>query len=520
MKFKLSKLNISIGIIALTASITVAAKPNFVPGQVVVEGAPSDFADYVVVKYLPHANLTVLKVKPGKEIGELQRLRERGKPASLNLIVKIALEPNDPYFSGFQWNMGAVQGPVAWDSYGASDVVVAVLDTGLNVDNPPDGIGCVVPGYNAIDPSLPPHDGNFHGTHVSGTIAQTTNNTVGVAGLAYQACVMPIKVLGDNGSGSSADLTEGLYWAYQNGADVVNMSLGFGTYPLSAFENNSTYRALNDVPSNVTLVAASGNDNWDSVSYPASHPNVIAVGATDSSNRVAGFSNAGPRLDVVAPGVSIVQEAYGLDRDGVFKWAYWYSSGTSMASPHVAAAAALLLAEDPTLTSQEIRSTLTTTSRDLGPVGFDDSYGYGLIQVADALAALSGTIVPPPQEPPPEEPTNPEPTVELVAPVLSFANNGDGSITLNWTDESTAETGYKVYRSKWNQRKATYGNATVIATLGENNTSSTDAPGSGQFKYEVSVYSPDNEIISNSIDIVFQSTKGGGGGGGGKGKNR
>lgn len=505
MKFKLSVLGLCYGVVALGMPTTAVASPNFIPGQIVVKGVPSAFVDYDVVKYLPKANLTVLSVEPGRERGEIQRLRERGKPASLNLVVRMAMEPNDPYYVGNQWNMAAVQGPQAWDVYGSSDVIVAVLDTGLNQDNPPDGIGCVVPGYNAIEPSKPPHDGHYHGTHVSGTVAQTTHNSIGVVGLAYQACVMPIKVLSDSGSGSSADLAEALYWAYQNGADVINMSLGFGKNNLAVFENDPTYAALNSAPSNVTLVAASGNESWEFVGYPASHPKVISVGATDSSNVVASFSNAGADLDLVAPGVRVAQEAFSSGQ-----WNYWLLSGTSMASPHVAAAAAMLLAEDSSLTSQEIRSILTTSAKDLGPVGFDNSYGHGIIQVADALAALGVSVaVPPP--PPPEEPTNSEPVVELSAPGLSLVDNGDGSITLNWSDESTAESGYRVYRSKLNERKQTFGNPSLITTLGENVTSSTDAPGAGQFQYQVAVYSATNEVFSNAVSVTFQTTQGGGG---------
>jgi len=245
---------------------------------------------------------------------------------------------------------------------------------------------------------------------------------------------------------------------------------------------------------------------------------VISVGATNSSNTRASFSNTGPSLDVVAPGVDIVQEAYAQDRDGKFKWAYWYSSGTSMAAPHVAAAAALLLAKDPNLTSDEIRALLTSTSRDFGAAGFDEYYGFGLIQVASAIAALDGSIEPPPPvEPPPPE----EPAVELIAPSLSFVSNGDGGVTLSWSDESTSESGYRVYRSKYNERKRTWSNPSVIQTLGENVTSATDAPGSGTYTYRVGVFSSESELLSNEITMTFASTKGGGGGGGGgNGKKR
>ena len=168
-----------------------AANPMFKPGEIVVKGDAREFTDYEVVKHLPNSGYTVLKVAPGKEMAQIRKLRDKGKKVSLNFVVRKFLTPNDTFFSPYQWNMSAVQAEQAWDITTGSGVIVAVLDTGLSSGGT-DGIGCVVTGTNTIDGSNNVADGDGHGTHVSGTIAQKTNNATGVAGLAHGACIMPV----------------------------------------------------------------------------------------------------------------------------------------------------------------------------------------------------------------------------------------------------------------------------------------------------------------------------------------
>lgn len=358
-------------------------------GEVVV-AAPLEQAPvgYRVKKVLPNAGLLVLEVERGAEQRHVEKLGARGKKCGLNLNYQAFAGPNDPYYP-LQWNLPMVQNEAAWEITTGTGVSVAVLDTGLKSGGL-DGIGCVeiLSGSDIVNSDSDPTDGDGHGTHVSGTIAQRTDNGVGVAGLAYGACVIPVKVLDDSGAGTSADLAEGVALSVANGASVINMSLGWKAQlkitsdPILDPWLASAYNA------GVTIVCASGNDAYSKqVSYPAISPYTIAVGAVDITGTVASYSNGGTGLDLVAPGGGnttsgdgILQETF--DDSG---WDYFYYMGTSMATPHVAAAAAMLYAANPGITPAEVRTALTESALDLGPTGWDSTYGHGLLQVHAAL---------------------------------------------------------------------------------------------------------------------------------------
>jgi len=373
--------------------------PPFRAGEVVVAGLPTDFPGFEVVKVLPHAGLTVLKVETGREWGQVQSFRADGRRAGLNFIAQASYVPNDPFYSPYQWHLSHIQSEAAWEITTGSGAVVAVLDTGLKTGGP-DGVGCVVPGYDVVNGDTDPQDGDGHGTHVSGTIAQTTNNVTGCAGMAFGACVMPVKVLDDSGSGSFADIAEGIYYAVNNGAHVINMSLGV----------NAKYRMTNDPlvdPAldyadilGVTVVCAAGNDRWSrNVGYPAIYPTTIAVGATNYNNVITSYSNSGTGLDLMAPGGDSADNNGDGYPDGVLQetyvsgeWGYSFFTGTSMASPHVAAVVALLYANGSADTPEAVRQALAATALDLGVAGYDSTYGWGLVQAADALGGAPTCI--------------------------------------------------------------------------------------------------------------------------------
>lgn len=365
----------------------------FKQGEIVVDGPPGAHTQgLTIVKYLPNANLTVVQVENGKEFGLIQRFSRQGRRAGLNYLAHASFVPDDQYYNPVQWNFQSVQAQQAWDLTSGSGIVVAVLDTGLTVGGP-DGLTCVASPYDVVNGDFFPEDGDGHGTHVSGTIGQVTNNGIGVAGLAYDACIMPVKVLDDSGSGTFADISDGIYWAVNNGARVINMSLG----------TNARYGVTSDIfmdaaldyayNQGVTVVCAAGNDgNRKNVSYPAIYPTTIGVGATDYSNRVTRYSNRGDGLDLVAPGGDTFKDQNGDGYlDGILQetyingWNYYFFQGTSMAAPHVAAASALLLAYDPALSPLDIFNALTATALNLYEAGYDTTSGYGLIQIYNAL---------------------------------------------------------------------------------------------------------------------------------------
>lgn len=333
--------------------------------------------------------------------------------AERNSYCRTFAVPNDPYYSPYQWHFdnpvyGGIHMESAWNiTAGDPSVIIGILDTGVAYETysvyqkAPDLAGTTfVSGYDFINNDSHPNDDEGHGTHVCGTIAQTTNNNLGVAGIAYNCAIMPVKVLDSEGSGTADALANGLYWAADHGADVVNMSLGWppGYNPGATVENAVAYAYNNGV----TLCAASGNDSQTTVAYPAAYNNYcIAVGATRYDEAVAYYSNTGSALDITAPGgdVTIDQNGDGYV-DGVLQqtfaagaptsFSYYFYQGTSMATPHVSAVAALVIAHGTT-GPQNVRAALQNTADDLGVTGWDSQYGYGLL---NAYAALNyGTPV-------------------------------------------------------------------------------------------------------------------------------
>ena len=284
--------------------------------------------------------------------------------------------PNDVLFAPYQWNLPLIETLEGWTiTRGSEAVRVAVVDTGVDLDHP-DLQQNLIDGVNIVNPDLPPDDDVGHGTHVAGVIAATVNNTEGVAGISWYNKVMPVKVLDETGAGSTYSVAQGIIWATDNGARVINMSLG--NYVDAEFLHDAIRYAYER---DVVLIAATGNDNTDDPGYPAAYPEVFAVSATDAWNERAIFSNYGDYVDVVAPGVNIASTYAGSQ--------YAALSGTSMASPHVAALAAMIRSVNPDLTNAEVMEIMRTSVVDLGDAGRDKYYGYGLIDVKKALESAS-----------------------------------------------------------------------------------------------------------------------------------
>ncbi|GAA4590321.1 type VII secretion-associated serine protease mycosin [Actinoplanes octamycinicus] len=299
-----------------------------------------------------------------------------------------------------QWDLTTMRVPAAWERSTGAGVTVAVIDTGVDASHP-DLAGRVLTGYDATTDQVGGStDPQGHGTHVAGTVAALAGNGIGVAGVAPDVRILPVRVLGANGEGYDSDTAEGVVWAADHGADVINMSLG-GTSQSSALTSAVAYARSKGV----VVVAAAGNERQKGspTSYPGADPGVIAVAATDSADRVASYSNAGGYVDVAAPGSAILSTyPTALASSG-----YASMSGTSMASPHVAALAALLVAARPGLTPDEVESALEDSAVDLGAAGKDNDFGYGRV---DAVAALDKVA---PEEKPTTTPT-PTPTITPV----------------------------------------------------------------------------------------------------------
>lgn len=355
----------------------------------------------------------------------IKKLRRRSDIvyAEPNYILQPTAVPNDVYYP-LQWHYPQISLPDAWDiTTGSSDVVVAVIDTGVVLRHP-DLSGQLVSGYDFIsDPAISndgdgidsnpddPGDGatnddsSFHGTHVAGTVAAATNNGIGVAGVAWKSRVMPIRVLGQGG-GTTYDISQGIYFAAglsndsgtvpAKKADIINMSLGGAGYSQTMQDAvNAAYNA------GVIIVAAAGNDNVDATNYsPAGLSNVITVSAVDYSAAKAPYSNYGTVVEVAAPGGNTGADgnADGY-ADGVLSTvdadSYRFYQGTSMAAPHIAGVFALMKSVDSDLTQTDILRLLAgdhpeTTQAitvDKGTAGKDIYYGYGLINALGAVKA-------------------------------------------------------------------------------------------------------------------------------------
>ncbi len=274
------------------------------------------------------------------------------------------------------WGVDRIDADLAWATTRGAGIKVAVIDTGIDLDHP-DLKENIKGGYNALNPRKSCNDDNGHGTHVAGIIAARQNG-IGVVGVAPEADLYAVKVLNSRGIGFVSDIIEGLDWCIQNGIQVANMSLGGGGTTSYHEAIQKAYQA------GIVLVAAAGNDGVDnSVNYPAAYPEVIAVSATDSNDVLSSFSSRGPEVELAAPGVEIDSTW----NDGYYRTA----SGTSMATPHVSGAAALVLAAGRANTPDDVRAILQSTADDLGAEGRDAWYGWGLV---DAEEAATGAQTP------------------------------------------------------------------------------------------------------------------------------
>ncbi len=329
-------------------------------------------------------------------------------------------KPNDTYYN-HQWNFrktNFIFVEQGWDitQGGDTSVIIGILDTGGSYEEyaVPSGetttvVGDTyhlyddyrntrfVPGYDFVNSDSHPNDNNGHGTNIQGIIGESTNNSYGCAGIAFNTKIMPVKVMDYKGSGYSSDAADGIKFAADNGAKVINMSFGYNGLPDIQIENALDYAYKQK---DVVLVAAAGNDNDSVVYYPAKSDSVIAVGAVDSLKNRASYSNYGTNLEVMAPGgdspsggwvLSEDFQPYGYpnagDKANIDSVGIWGYAGTSQATPHVAALAGLIRSVNPALTAPEVRDIIKNTATDLGTAGWDKETGYGLINFQAALTA-------------------------------------------------------------------------------------------------------------------------------------
>lgn len=287
-------------------------------------------------------------------------------------------KPDDPYYGQYQYAPRITGCESGWEiETGSSSITVAVLDTGINGEHE-DITGRVIAGRNiGAGADIPPganSDDLGHGTFVSGIIGAAGNNGKGIAGVAWHINLMPVKIIAEGVNTTAAHIVEGLVWAVDHGADVVNMSFGGSIYSIAI--NDAVNYALEE---NVVLVAAMGNDSKKMMKYPAAMPGIMAIGSTNGRDEVSYFSTRGNHMSVAAPGESIYSCRHSSATE------YFFASGTSASAPFVSGLAALLLSGNPGLSPGQVRSMIEDSADPLGPDDFSLDYGYGRVNVYHAL---------------------------------------------------------------------------------------------------------------------------------------
>jgi subtilisin family serine protease len=342
----------------------------------------------VVAVRVPRENASVLVARLAKSdaVRHVERDRTVLRVTASNAV---QATPSDPLW-GQQWGAALTDAPTAWAvTKGSPNVVVAVLDSGVDFSHP-DLQGALVPGYDFVNNDADPTDDNGHGTGVAGIVGARSDNGRGVSGFCPRCSVMPVKVVGSDGSASGLNVASGITWAADHGARVISLSLG-GTYSSTV---SDAVRYVSE--KGVLVVAAAGNNGNSNLFYPAAEPGVVSVAATQRTDQLFSWSNFGDWVAVAAPGCDMTTIRGG--RYGEF-------CGTSAATPVVSGLAGLAMSYAPDASADKVRQAITGSSHRVGGVA------YGRVDVAGVLAALGATFRPAPAPvPPAAPPASPKPT--------------------------------------------------------------------------------------------------------------
>ncbi len=436
--------------------------------------------------------LRIVEVPAGAEASAVLRLARHPhiKFAELDRQAKPDAAPNDPYF-GSQWHLAKTGAPGAWDRTMGAGVTIAILDTGVDATHP-DLAPQLVSGWNFVTNTSNTSDVYNHGTGVAGAAAAAINNAVGVAGMAGQARVMPIKISDDSGYGSWSAMAQGLIHAADRGARVANISFS------SAAHSASVLSAAQYMKSRGGLVFVSaGNTGTSSTAAPTA--DMIVVGATNPDDTRRSSSTFGPVVSIAAPGTSV----YTTTKGG----GYVAENGTSFASPVAAGVAALVMAANPSLTGAQVEDVLFRSAVDLGATGRDDWFGHGRVDAAQAVQLALGTTGAPIDTQPP--------VVSLLAPASGSTVSGIVSVTLSASDDvGVARVEFRVngrvvavddvapFGFAWDSASVPNGSVEMSLVAYDASGNATSSPASTVSVYNVAAVdlSPPSVTISNPAD--------------------
>jgi thermitase len=328
--------------------------------------------------YIKKLNTHIVELPAGAdEVAAMRELRKNHalKYVELDMAVTAAATVSDPSYSS-SWALPKIQAPTAWDSANGNGVTIAILDTGIDGTHP-DLAPNLVPGWNVYDNNSNTTDVHGHGTWVAGVAAMAANNALGSAGVAWGAKIMPVRIADANAYAYWSTVAQGIYWAADHGAKVVNISYN-GVSGSSTVQSAAQYLRNKG---GVVVVAAGNSGGLEDI---AASDALLSVAATDQNDARASFSSYGPYVDLSAPGVSVYTTTVG--------GGYANASGTSFASPIVAATAALMMSANSKLTPADVDRLLTDKSVDLGATGYDQYYGFGRVNAASAVLAAKQTV--------------------------------------------------------------------------------------------------------------------------------
>lgn len=376
------------GIAGSIDAYAAGGAPQSVPGRLLVQPRPGLSDDELAkilkvhgaksVGVIPGINVHIVELPAaGSEAAEAALIAKNPniKFAEPDRVMGAAMIPNDPYY-GIAWQLPKIGAPTAWDSSTGQNVVIAILDTGVNGSHP-DLSGKLVPGWNFYDNNADTSDVEGHGTAVAGAAAAWTNNGIGVAAVAGGALIMPVRIADATANATASMIAQGLVWAADNGARIANIS----------YENvpgNATIQSAAQYMENkggLVVVAAGNSGTFDSTAPTST---MIPVSATDANDVITSFSSYGNYVDLAAPGINIPTTDWG----GGYQSAW----GTSISSPIVAGVVSLMMAVNPTLGPTDIESLLFSTAVDLGTPGYDPYYGYGRVNAAAAVQAAMNAV--------------------------------------------------------------------------------------------------------------------------------
>jgi thermitase len=362
------------------------------------------------VRRIGNSNLRIIDVPLGAERGVQQRLARSPlfKFAELDRVVPLDGSANDP-MAGSQWHLAKIRSDTAWDKSQGTGVTIAILDTGVD-GNHPDLADRLVPGWNFWDNNSDTRDVHGHGTKVAGAAAATLNNALGIAGVAGQARLMPIRIGSATGGLSYSAAAQGLTYAADRGVRVANISAS------SVADSSAVVSAAQYMKDKGGLVFVSAG-NTGGASTTKESPAIILVSATDSNDALAGFSTYGAAVKLSSPGVSIYTTTAGGGYGGV--------NGTSFSAPVAAGVAALVMSANGNLTSADIERLLLSTALDLGTAGRDVYFGHGRVDAAAAVAAAATSTSTADTQPP---------TVAIASPVGGSTVSGAVKVDVSAND--------------------------------------------------------------------------------------